>query len=1074
MRALQATVLLIGTLITLELSAQNQNDWENPLIVGINKLPPRATSISFPNEELALGGKIESSPNYRNLNGNWKFHFSSLVEDAVENFEKVDFNDSSWPEIPVPANWELHGFGQAIYTNIIYPFEPVDPPNIPEDDSPVGQYRTSFEIDEAWSDKKIILHFGGVSSAFYVYLNGNRIGYSQGSRLPAEFDITNQMRVGTNVLAVKVFRWSDGSYLEDQDHWRLSGIHRNVYLEAMPKTHIQDFFVKTELDQDYKNAELIIRPKVIVENPNKIEDWKLVAKLFDDTNEVVSGEMTISLSEVIKETYPQRGNVPFGMLKASIENPKKWSAETPNLYGLVLYLRNGEGQLVETRSTKVGFRKYEVIDGEFFVNGKSVLLYGVNRHDHSQHTGKAVSKSIMEKDIELMKQLNFNAVRTSHYPNDPYWYELCDTYGLYVMDETNIETHGIGGLLSNNPQWANAHLERAIRMVERDKNHPSIFSWSLGNESGSGPNHAAMSSWIKSYDPERLIHYEGAQPGHGELDYKQTDKTKWNLTPDPFYVDMKSRMYSSVDFMVEIANQEADTRPVIWCEYAHAMGNSLGNFGSFWKAIKENKRLIGAFIWDWTDGSLLTKNAEGKEYLAYGGDFGEKIHSGNFNNNGILAPDQSIKPEAKEAKKIQQPIEISAKSLADGIFTIRNRHHFTNLSEYSIAWRIEEDGQLLQNGNLSPENVLPDAIADIKIDFEKPKVSPGSKYYLTLSFRLNEEKPWAAKDFEVAWEQFELPFFEKELLQNSFPDANFEVDSTAILKTIAVSDISYSFNSANGFLESLKMGGKEILKKPIRPNFWRPPTDNDIGSGMLERQGYWKTVPEGLILKSKQQTNEADYIHLTMDYEASGPEVSSKPLALRLHYKIFKDGVLKIRQEIDVPSYFPNLPRLGLQMGLDNDMDAMRWLGKGPHENYSDRVSSTRFGRYAKSIKEDFFHYVRPQESNNYTGVRWASFTNQKGIGLEVLALNELSISAWPYSMEELSKPRGHIADLNLNDFNTINIDYRQMGVGGDDSWSIVGRPHAAYRIPPKSYAYDFVIRPLRQKVETINLVEYD
>lgn len=453
------------------------------------------------------------------------------------------------------------------------------------------------------------------------------MGYSQGSRLPAEFDITPYLKEGENVLAAKVFRWSDGSYLEDQDHWRLSGIHRNVYLETVPKTFLYDFHIRTDLDEDYKDAILSIRPKIHTENKEAVKDWSIEAQLFDNDGEAILAEkMTRNVGEIINEVYPQRATVKFGLLETTVKNPKKWSAEFPNLYTLILSLKDNQGNLKETRRTKIGFRETEIRDGEFFVNGKPVLLYGVNRHDHSQYKGKVVSKEIMLKDALLMKQFNFNAVRTSHYPNNPYWYELCDKYGIYVIDEANLETHGITGKLTNNSLWAHSFLERGIRMVERDKNHPSIIFWSLGNESGMGPNHAAMSGWILDYDPTRIIHYEGAQQDNGDL----------IKGIDPAYVGVKSRMYNGLDYMVQLANDPNDNRPVIYCEYAHAMGNSLGDFQSFWKAIKANKRFIGAFVWDWTDGGLVAKNKDGNDYWAYGGDFGEKIHRSNFNNNALF------------------------------------------------------------------------------------------------------------------------------------------------------------------------------------------------------------------------------------------------------------------------------------------------------------------------------------------------------------------------------------------------------------------------------------------------------
>ncbi|MEC3908244.1 glycoside hydrolase family 2 TIM barrel-domain containing protein [Tamlana sp. 2201CG12-4] len=1042
-------------------SAQSINDWENPLVVGINKLPARATSMSFPDEVMALNSERSESPRYKSLNGNWKFSFAPIIEQSVQGFESPKFDVSGWDEIPVPANWELHGYGQAIYTNVTYPFVPVNPPYIPKDDSPVGSYRTTFTIPEAWEDSKVIIHLGGVSSAFYLWINGQKVGYSQGSRLPAEFDITPYLKEGENVLAAKVFRWSDGSYLEDQDHWRLSGIHRDVYLEAVPRqAFIYDFFVRTSLDEDYKNTTLSIRPKIHAEDKKVIKDWTLEAQLFDNNGEaVLSEKLSENVGKIVNEGYPQRGTVKFGLLEAQVENPKKWSAEFPNLYTLVLYLKDDNGKVIETRSSKIGFRETEIRDGEFFVNGKPVILYGVNRHDHSQHTGKVVSKEEMLKDALLMKQFNFNAVRTSHYPNNPYWYELCDEYGIYVIDETNLETHGITGKLTNNPLWNHSHLERAIRMVERDKNHPSIVFWSLGNESGMGPNHAAMSGWMKDYDPTRFIHYEGAQNDH------------WNKISgkDPLYVDVKSRMYNKLDYMVKLANDPNDTRPVIYCEYAHAMGNSLGDFQSFWKAIKANKRFIGAFIWDWTDGGLITKNKDGKEYWAYGGDFGEPIHSGNFNNNGVISPDQTPKPATWEAKKVHQPIEVSISNIEEGTFSVLNRHHFADLSRYDVFWQLQEDGKTVQEGQITAPELAPMESGDIKIDFKRPRIRPGAKYYITISFKLNKTFLWAEAGHEVAWEQFELPYFEEPDTKKSNKLAKLQLSDSDKTVRITTKKATVVFDKSSGNLVSLKVAGSEVLKQALQSNFWRPPTDNDVGSKMPKRQGYWKIATNESTLKIFQIEEQTDtYVSILAEYNLPDNN-GEKAGTVKVNYTVYGSGEIAVSSHIDPVGKLPDLPRFGMQLQLDEAYDTMQWIGRGSHENYSDRLTSAAFGRYQKSVKNDFFHYVRPQESNNYTGVRWASLTNTKGKGIEVVSAEPLSISAWPYSTEDLSERRGHIADLPDRDFITLNIDHKQMGVGGDDSWSMAAVPHVPFRLPAQEYHYNFVMRPVLKKGSKID-----
>ncbi len=1054
-----AVIVFFGT----SLWAQQPNDWENPLVTGINKLPARATSISFPGESMALKGNRKASPRYKSLNGLWKFNFSPILEKSVKDFHKPEFDVSGWDEIPVPANWELHGYGQAIYTNVTYPFEPVNPPYIPKDDSPVGSYRTTFSMPNDWNGNRIIIHFGGVSSAFYLWINGKKVGYSQGSRLPAEFDITNYLEEGENTLAVKVFRWSDGSYLEDQDHWRLSGIHRDVYLEAVPKTFIYDFFVRTDLDENYKDATLSIRPEIHKEEGADIQGWQIEAQLFNGSGQPVGERMSRPANAIANEWYPQRSTVKFGFLETKVENPLKWSAEFPNLYTVVLYLKNASGKLVETRSTKIGFREIEARDGEFFVNGKPVLLYGVNRHDHSQYTGKVVSEEIMRKDALLMKQFNFNAVRTSHYPNNPYWYELCDEYGIYVIDEANLETHGITGRPTNNPQWAHSFLDRAIRMAERDKNHPSIISWSLGNESGMGPNHAAMAGWIKDFDPTRWVHYEGAQ------------NRNWDsgLT-DPAYVDVRSRMYNATDYMVKLANTENDRRPVIYCEYAHAMGNSLGDFTAFWDAIKANKRFIGAFIWDWTDGAILRKEADGKEMWVYGGDYGEKIHSGNFNNNGVISPDQTPKPATWEAKKVHQPVEIKASNIEKGIFEITNRHHFSGLDHYSVSWKLEEDGKVIQEGKTLAPDLEPLEKGNLTIDFDEPKARSGRKYHLTISFKLNKDLSWAKAGHETSWEQFELPYFEAPASANLEKMPSLTVVENEKNVVVTTKAGKFSFDKNTGELFSLLLGGKEVLKQAPRPNFWRPPTDNDIGSGMPKRQGYWKEASEKRILKAfnvSKKENKAVILETHFNLPATGEAPGEAGLStIQVTYTVFGSGEMRVESAFKpADKTLPNLPRFGMQFQLDESYDNMQWLGRGPHENYSDRYTSAAHGWYKKSVSKDFFHYVRPQESNNYTGVRWASFTDRSGKGIEILGEMPLSVSAWPYTMKDLSHRRGHIAELPERDIITINIDHKQMGVGGDDSWSHRAIPHEPFRLLPQGYQYSFVIRPVVKKSKSVN-----
>ena len=1057
--------------ISLYSEAQRVNDWENPLVISTNKMLARATSMSFESEVEALKGKRNESLSYRSLNGIWKFNWASVPEKSPQNFFEPSYDMSNWDDIPVPANWELQGHGMAIYTNVTYPFVPVDPPNVPDNDNPVGCYKRDFEIPSNWKDMNVIIHFGGVSSAFYLWINGKKVGYSQGSRLPAEFDITPFLKEGKNTVSARVYRWSDGSYLEDQDHWRLSGIHRDVYLEATPKTYIYDFGVRTNFDEEYKNATLSIRPEISSTNKKVLKQWKLEAQIFDAYNKPVLAEkLSISADRVANERHPQRRGVKYGMMEVQIKNPLKWSAEFPNLYTLILYLTDNKGNLVETRSTKVGFRETEFRDGELFVNGQPVLLYGVNRHDHSHLTGKVISDEVMLKDVLLMKQFNFNAVRTSHYPNNPRWYELCDEYGIYVMDETNLETHQLGGKLSNQPEWAYSFIDRAIRMVERDKNHPSIISWSLGNESGTGPNHAAMSGWIKEFDPTRFVHYEGTQ-SNSSGGHKNRDKGKIHIKADPDFVDIQSRMYADIDYMVHLANLPDDNRPVIWCEYAHAMGNSLGNFAAFWDAIKANKRMIGAFIWDWTDGGILRKDENGKEYWIYGGDSGEPIHSENFNNNGVISPNQTPKPATYEAKKVHQPVEIKALNLRSGELEIRNRHHFKSLNIYEIVWSVFRGGSVINNGTMAAPNTVPGKKSTIKIPLKEIKSYNGQEYFLNVSFHLKEATKWADKGHKVAWEQFELPYTSKAKEFALSDMSNVKLIQSKILTTISGNGFKVKFDRIKGDLVSLvNASGKELLKAPLKANFWRPLTDNDNGSKMYRRSGVWKDALEGRILKKMNIFKVNDkVIKMVSSYElpALKPKNTDKKAktTLVMEYFIYGSGDIRVISSLTPTKGLPNLPRVGTQLQLAEDFDNMMWYGMGPYENYQDRINGTTIQLYKKSVKKDYFHYVMPQESNNYTQVRWASFRNSEGDGIKISGIEPLSISAWPYTMNDIENAK-HINELPDRDIITLNIDHKQMGVGGDDSWSMHARPHKQYRLPAKLYTYSYVIRVIN-KVDT-------
>lgn len=1036
---------LITALMLLIVSSAGfgqQNDWENPEMIGKNKLPGHNTSISFPSLTDALKVDIKTSKRYKSLNGQWKFHWTPAPGQDPVGFGKEDFDQKNWAEISVPGNWELLGYGTAIYTNIIYPF-PVNPPYLPKDDNPVGYYYREFEIPADWNNMQVTLHFGGVSSAFYLWINGEEVGYSQDSRLPAEFDITPYLKKGKNQLAAKVYRWSDGSYLEDQDHWRLSGIHRDVYLAASPKFQIYDFFVKTFFDKDYTDAQLQVHVKMNAFNIEPPKGWSVEGQLYDNQGKsILDQAMLVSTDRLVRRFWPQRDKVPFADLSAKVKNPKKWSSEHPNLYTLVLTLKDDQGRVVEVRSNKIGFREVKIKDGELLVNGKSILLYGVNRHDHSQTGGKVVSEQEMMNDILLLKQFNFNAVRTSHYPNNPRWLELCDEYGIYLIDEANLETHGVGGWLANEPQWHNAFVERAIRLVERDKNHPSVIFWSLGNESGYGPNHAAMSAWIKDYDDTRYIHYEGAGSIYGHL--------------DPPGVDMVSRMYDPIESMVAWANHPEERRPVIWCEYAHAMGNSLGNFYKFWDAIRANKRMIGAFIWDWTDQGILRTDSNGKKYWAYGGDFGDKINSGNFCINGVISADQKPKPVTWEVKKIHQPVAMRGIDILNGDIEVTNWHHFTDLSIYDITWVLEENGNVIAGGNMPSINTKPDGKERIKVPFKQPEARAGSEYFLKVIFRTNMDYPWAKKGHEVAWEQFHLPLRTSPAPVASLDDFN-DIRMTETENAIVVSGNGFEMTvtKQEGLLSSYKLNGMEVMSAPLVPNFWRPPTDNDIGGGMPRLLGIWKDAASVRKITSVSAVRVNDKVAKI----AVEMELENIKSGLSTTFTVYGNGEVVVDYSFKAGGGLPDIPRVGMQMQISDAYDLMKWFGPGPHETYWDRHMGSAVGLYKKSVERDFYQYVRPQESNNHWNTRWAALTTNAGEGIIISSSEPFNFSAWPYTMDDLQTAT-HINELPDREIITLNIDHLQQGVGGDDSWSLNARPHPEFRIKAQNYRYSFSIRP--------------
>ncbi len=1054
-RIVKGGMLLLTIFLLCKVSFANENKIENPRLISENKLKAHATLYSFDNVKDALIGDRDKSEYIQMLNGTWKFDYAENDKNAPNEFYQKEYDARAWDNIDIPSCWEMKGYGTPIYTNVVYPF-PVNPPHI-ERENPVGSYIREFSIPEGWTKRDVILHFGGVSSAFYLWVNGEYVGYSQGSRLPAEFDITSFLKKGKNKLAVKVYRWCDGSYLEDQDHWRMSGIHREVFLMARPKVRIEDFAVRTRLDQNYQHAQFQIRPEIKNLHKKDLKNWILDAQLFNANGKnVLSKPMEISANRISNEYYPQRDNVYFGMMEQEVENPVKWTAETPYLYTMVLTLKDPEGKVIEAVSSKVGFREIENKDGMLLVNGKPVKLKGVNRHDHNQVNGKTVSRANMQKDMDLLKQFNFNAVRTSHYPNDPYFYELCDRYGIYVIDEANIETHGLGGYLSNKQEWNYAFMDRVIRMVKRDKNHPSIIYWSLGNESGCGPNHAAAAGWIKDFDPTRLIHYEGAQGDHEHPAYVKLGSKKkvaYMANPtDPAYVDVISRMYPTPKQLEGLANSPYIKRPIMMCEYAHAMGNSVGDLKAYWDLVYEYPNLIGGFIWDWMDQGILQTDKNGRQYWAYGGDFGDKPNDGNFCINGVVAPDQTAKPALWECKKVFQPIKTTVFDLEKYEFTIFNRHHFINTSQFDLQWKIMADGKTIQKGKfIAPECSSGNSV-HLKLPVQKINMLAGKEYVLEINFLLRHSQVWANKGYEVAWNQFVLPNTKVCHIVKS-KKSRLSIQQDQDVCKITGNGFQLQFKKSKGSLFSYKVKGKEVFTQELRPNFWRVPTDNDKGAKWMTKAVYaWKEAAENMELITWEIEQKENRVLLIGKYNI--PIDSS---VLSLQYEITSKGNIKVDMQINKENNVTYLPRFGMQCSISKDYSELNFYGKGPQESYWDRKTGARLGLYAMKSSDIAYDYVRPQENGNRSDVRWLEMTTKKRT-LKIQGIPSFDFSVWSYSMENLEKAT-HINELNKADAYILNIDFKQFGLGGDNSWSSIAIAHPEYRLSESTYRLTYEIQ---------------
>ncbi len=1034
------------------------HEWENPKIVEINREPPHASFIPHPSKESALKSEFYESPWKYSLNGEWRFKLVKNPNQVPKGFYEIEFDDSSWDLIPVPSNWQTLGYDKPIYVNVRYPF-PANPPYVPLDDNPTGLYRKWFRFDTRQLEgKQVFIVFEGVNSAFYLWINGCFVGYSQDSRVPAEFNVTPYIRNGDNLVAVMVLRWSDGSYLEDQDMWRLSGIYRDVYLYLTSEVHIRDFFVKTFFDRNYRDADLEVLVKVRNYSEKLRRNLSIEIELFNANKHPLFEE---PLKGVITEIKP--GEEIYLTFKKRVKEPRKWSAEDPYLYKLLITLRDEKGNILEVASTHVGFRQVEVKDGQILINGVPILLKGVNRHEHDGIRGHAITKDIMIKDIILLKRLNFNAVRTSHYPNHPYWYYLCDKYGIYLIDEANIECHGLAnirraGLITknepaNNIEWLNAFMERCIRMVERDKNHPSVIIWSLGNESGYGFNHEAMAAWIHGYDPTRPVHYEGAT---------HVLRTQGVV---PKSIDIISVMYPSIDYLVWLATELKDNRPVIMCEYAHSMGNSTGNLKEYWDAIRKHKRLCGGFIWDWVDQGLL-KEENGRKYWAYGGDFGDEPNDGNFCINGLVWPDRTLQPAVWECKKIQQPVEAEPVNLEDGKVRIVNRYDFTRLDEIiEIWWELKADGEIIQSGKIPTPPIEPHKSMVVKIPYKKPELKPGTEYWLILRYKLAKDTLWAKKGYEIGWTQFKLPFKAPEpepIDLKSIPPLKVEEDGVEV--KITGEHFTITFDKAKASLTYIHKG-KLLIKGVSLLEVWRAPTDNDAARIAHEWFKFGLNRVKHYVKWVRVVQLSPQVVQLELQLRSSAPGVDP---GFNSYYRIlfYGNGDIHISSWINPDERLPPLPRVGLMLQIPGEYYFITWYGRGPHETYQDRKQGAMVDVYSGTVDEQYVPYIRPQENGNKTDVRWVALRNEKGQGLIALGIPLIEISAHYFTSYDLTNAR-HTHELKKREDIYLHLDYRQRGLGGA---SCGPDTLPKYEIYPKPIYFEVIIRPVEPNDNLVEL----
>jgi len=1015
-------LLLFALLAINGIQAQDlETVWQDEKVTSVNREPMHATYFAFENRELATMGIKEHSNRFLSLNGMWKFKWVEKPADKPKDFFSPTYDDSSWKFFEVPGIWEVNGYGDPIYTNIGYEFSHLmdpAPPKVPTNYNPVGSYRRTITLPDNWKDQEVYIQFGAVRSNLFLWVNGKFVGYSEDSKLPAEFNLTKFVKPGLNLIAFQSMRWSDGNYLECQDMWRISGVSRDVYIYARDPRHIRDIEIIPDLDAAYKNGSL----NITCDLTGKSKGYSIKFDLTDGGKSILT-----------QESKAVQGVNRFSI---QVENPAKWTAETPNLYTLIATLTDSKGNLIEVIPQTVGFRKVEIKNAQLLINGKPILIKGVNRHEMDPLTATRISRERMEQDVRIFKRLNINALRTSHYPNDPYLYELCNKYGIYMIGEADIESHGMGygkQSLAKFPSWYQAHFDRFSRMVERDKNQPSIIIWSMGNEAGDGVNFEQMYAWGKKRDASRPIQYERA-----------------GLSA---HTDIYCPMYDAPWDLEKYANSNP-TRPLIQCEYAHAMGNSEGGFKDYWDIYRKYPVLQGGFIWDFVDQGFRKYNDKGDMLYAYGGDYGKGLPSdNNFLCNGLISPDRKFNPHAYEVRKCYQNILTTMKIPATGTISVYNENFFIDLKNYFIEWQLVAEGKTIQSGVYDDLKAEPQKSQEINLVYTVPEKS--REVFLNVTYKLKAKTGLLLAGDEVAWEQLpvrESPVAPVRLGQFDEP-LNFTEPANQLIIDGTFTRIV--FDKSSGFLSQITHHGLNLMKEGegLKPNFWRGPTDNDFGANRQKKLIAWKKSTQTQVLKSFKVDRKEKNITVTAVY--SLPEVSS---VLTLEYEVNANGQILVAEklEVDKTADIKKMPvplRFGMQMTLPEHFDQIRYYGRGPWENYSDRNYSSPVGLYEQTVNEQFYPYVRPQETGNKTDIRWWQLSDPDGRGIRVTSDVLFSASALHFTTDDLDdgdkKDQRHSGELKERPLTILNIDL-------EGSW-----PLKQYQMEYKNYEFRFLITPV-------------